>query len=149
MLKWSNSTIPWRDPDGKLTNQSWSCIAVKIFWCKFPFLIKTFDFDFDYFLQVYMYVLQTMLFIRVCDAHDAIHVCMCCTLCHSYVYVLPAILFIRVCAARNTIHTCMCCPQFYSYVHVLHAILFILVSRRAVTSAATPSARYYGRSFFF
>ena len=28
-----NSSLPWRDPDGKLTDQSWSCIAVRIFWC--------------------------------------------------------------------------------------------------------------------
>ena len=27
MLKGSNSSLPWRDPDGKLTDQSWSWIS--------------------------------------------------------------------------------------------------------------------------
>ena len=31
MLKGYNSSLPWRDPDGKLTDQSWSCTALRIF----------------------------------------------------------------------------------------------------------------------
>ena len=30
MLKGSNRSVPWRDSDGKLTDKSWLCIAVKI-----------------------------------------------------------------------------------------------------------------------
>ena len=42
MLIESNSSLPWRDPDGKLTDESWSCIAVRIFWCslQYSFLNK-------------------------------------------------------------------------------------------------------------
>ena len=29
MLKGSNSGLPWRDPDDKLTDQSWSCTSYK------------------------------------------------------------------------------------------------------------------------
>ena len=44
MLKANDSSLPWRDPDGKLTDQSWSCIAVRIFWCSLQcsFLNKTY-----------------------------------------------------------------------------------------------------------
>ena len=33
ILRGYNSSPPWRDPDGKLADQSWSCIAVRMFWC--------------------------------------------------------------------------------------------------------------------
>ena len=45
LLKGYNSSLPWRDPDGKLTDQSWSCIiAGRIFWCSMwiSFLNKNF-----------------------------------------------------------------------------------------------------------
>ena len=50
MLKGYNSSLPWRDPNGKLTDQSWSCTSCNnISMFSVNFLLKqTIEFEFEF-----------------------------------------------------------------------------------------------------
>ena len=61
LLKLCNSSLPWRDPDGKLTDQSWSCLAVRIFLCSLQcsFLFKTYI---DWLIFLFLCLISFVLF---------------------------------------------------------------------------------------